>query len=165
MLKQILMLSCLCSIFATGCQNSVSSNSAANLKNALIPPVNDASQEDASLIAAKEQTTVIAYYFHRTMRCPTCIAIEANAKRAIENGFAEQIAAGKLIWMPINLDEPGGDKLGKEFDVSGSTLVMAEMQDGDHTNHKELGKVWDYIRKPGKFDEYVKSEVKKFLNE
>lgn len=141
MTRQILILFLLYCIFATGCQNGVSSNSAAN------------------------EQTAVAYYFHRTMRCPTCLAIEVNAQRVIKSSFAEQIAANKLMWIPYNLDEADGDQLEKEFDVSVSTLVLAKMQDGNHTNYKKLEKVWDFIGDPVKFDGYIKSEVEKFLNE
>lgn len=165
MVKQILMLISLCCVFATGCQDSASSNSGASVKHASVAPDKDDNQEIASLTALNEQTTVTAYYFHRTMRCPTCLAIEANAQRVIEAGSADEIADGKLMWIPFNLDKPGGKELEKEFDVSVSTLVLAKMQDGNHTNYKKLEKVWDFIGDPVKFDEYVQSEVTKFLNE
>jgi len=40
------------------------------------------------------QAKVIAYYFHITHRCGTCLAIERYAKEAIENGFSQQLREG-----------------------------------------------------------------------
>jgi hypothetical protein len=110
-------------------------------------------------------TVVIAYYFHRTIRCTGCLEIEANAKRVIESSFANQIADGKLIWAPFNLDEPGGEEFGKEFEVSSSTLVLSKTKSGNHAEYKKLEKVWQLVHDTNAFDAYVKDEVKQFLNE
>jgi hypothetical protein len=122
---------------------------------------------DAALSSAMDgnDTVVIAYYFHRTIRCAGCLEIETNAKRVIENSFANQIADKKLIWAPFNLDEPGGEEFGKEFDVSTSTLVLSKTKNGNHTEYKKLEKVWQLAHDPNAFDAYVKDEVKQFLNE
>ncbi len=110
-------------------------------------------------------TVVIAYYFHRAIRCAGCLEIEANAKRVIENSFADQIANNKLIWMPFNIDEPGGDAFAKEFDVSASTLVLSKEKNSNLTEYKKLEQVWQLVHDPNEFDVYVKKEVKQFLNE
>jgi hypothetical protein len=110
-------------------------------------------------------TVVIAYYFHRTVRCAGCLEIETNAKRVIEENFANRIAAGKLTWAPFNLDEPGGEEFGKEFDVSMSTLVLSKEKNGKNTEYKKLEEVWNLIHEPDAFDAYIINEVKQFLNE
>ena len=99
------------------------------------------------------------------MRCPTCLAIAANTARVIEENYPQHIADGTLMWMPFNLDDPGGDEFEKEFDVSVSTLVLAKTEDVNHTEYKKLEKVWDFIGDPVKFDSYVQKEVKLFLDE
>jgi len=114
---------------------------------------------------SENDTTVIAYYFYRTVRCAGCLEIEANAKRVIEENFANHIAAEKLTWAPFNLDEPGGDEFGKEFDVSMSTLVLSKEKNGNHTEYKKLEKVWQLAHDTEAFNTYVKDEVKQFLNE
>ena len=111
------------------------------------------------------ETVVIAYYFHRAIRCAGCLEIEANAQMVIENSFATQIADKKLIWAPFNLDDPGGEEFGKEFDVSVSTLVLSKTKSDNHPEYKKLEKVWQLAHEPNAFDAYVKDEVKQFLNE
>jgi hypothetical protein len=109
-----------------------------------------------------DKTTIIAYYFHRTFRCPTCRAIEANAAQIIEKNFTQEIADGQLMWVPFNLDEPGGKELEKEFDVSISTLVVAKMK-GDNIEYKKLEKVWDLLGDSDKFSQYITEEINKYL--
>jgi len=117
-----------------------------------------------SVNANKKHTfTVLAYYFHRTVRCPTCIAIEADAENVIRNNFAQQLSEGQLLWMPVNLDEPGGEEFEKEFDISGSTFVIAKMKDGHHIRYKKLEKVWQLIGNEETFSDYIIREVKEYL--
>ena len=152
----------------SGCKDNASSIPVDQIKNSPIE-ANKSSEEnnpvDTAVKPDEGYSTVIAYYFHRTIRCPGCLEIEAAAQRAIETGFETQIANEKLMWVPLNLDEPGSEEFEKEFDVSVSTLIIAKVQDGNHTKYKKLEKVWDYIGDPTKFDEYVRTEVKEFLNE
>jgi len=109
--------------------------------------------------------TIMAYYFHRTARCPTCITIELNAHQVIQEHFQKQIAEGRLIWMPINLDEPDGEKFEKEFDVGFSSLVAAKIVDGNCIEYKKLNDVWTLLSNKEGFSKYVKDEINRFLNE
>jgi hypothetical protein len=169
MARKIIPIACFVLVWLlSGCQDNVSVNSVNEVKHDSVE-TNQSSEEnktaDTAALLDKNSSTVIAYYFHRTMRCPTCLAIEANAQRVIETGFADQIADEKLMWIPFNLDEPGGEKFEKLFDISASTLVLAKVQNGNHTEYKKLEKVWEFIGNPMKFDEYVQTEVRRFLNE
>lgn len=113
----------------------------------------------------QERAVVIAYYFHRTFRCAGCLAIEARAAEAIEKHFAEQLADGRLVWMPFNLDESGGEGYEKEFDLSFNTLVVSKAQEGRSIEYTKLDKVWSLAGDPVQFEDYVKKEVGRFLNE
>lgn len=115
--------------------------------------------------ARQERAVVIAYYFHRTFRCAGCLTLEAQAAEAIEKHFAEQLADGRLVWMPFNLDEPGGEDYEREFDLSFNTLVLSKTQDGRSIEYTKLDKAWSLAGDPVQFDDYVKNEVGRFLNE
>jgi len=120
---------------------------------------------DKSRDANEIDSTVVAYYFHRTIRCPTCIAIEQNAAEVITNRFKEQLANQRLVWLPFNLDDEAGSQFEKEFGISGSTLVVAEIRDGNFVRFKKLDKVWELIGDVDAFHAYVRNEVKEYLNE
>jgi hypothetical protein len=109
--------------------------------------------------------TIMVYYFHRTARCPTCITIELNAHQVIQDHFQNQIADGRLIWMPINVDEPGGEEFEKEFDVGFSSLVAAKIVDGNCIEYKKLNEVWTLLSDWEGFSKYVRDEINGFLNE
>lgn len=170
MKHKLILIACFAlALSACGCLEQTSSHSAAAVQSGTLTAATTANKESAiinpSAHSEENNSTVIAYYFHRTMRCPACLEIESNAQRVIETEFENQIANEKLIWIPLNLDEPGSEEFEKEFDVSVSTLVLAKVQDGNHTKYKKLEKVWDLIGDPVKFNEYVQTEVRQFLYE
>ncbi|MFH1616387.1 MAG: nitrophenyl compound nitroreductase subunit ArsF family protein, partial [Planctomycetota bacterium] len=156
-IKKIIPTACfVLGVFICGCQDNTLVSPADPIKQSPVGTTQTHEENgliDATKPSEKNRPTVIAYYFHRTMRCPTCLAIEANVARVIEENFPQQIANGGLIWIPFNLDDPGGKDFEKEFDVSVSTLVLSKMEDSNNSKYKKLEKVWDLIGVPVKFDE------------
>jgi hypothetical protein len=121
--------------------------------------------DQTAVLSYKNDPTVIAYYFHRTTRCSTCLAIEANAGNVIKVNFPQYIAEGTLIWKPFNLDDKGGEELRKQFDISSNTLVLAKYSKGILIRHKKLEEVWQLVGDPERFSEYVTTEIDKFTND
>ncbi|HUS71595.1 MAG TPA: nitrophenyl compound nitroreductase subunit ArsF family protein [Sedimentisphaerales bacterium] len=111
-----------------------------------------------------DESTVIAYYFHRTIRCVACITVEVNAAAVIENSFQRQIADGRLMWMRVNLDDDGGEEYERQFEVSGSALVIAKAGDGNQLRQKKLTKVWELLSDQQALSEYVENEINEYLN-
>jgi hypothetical protein len=172
MIKQILQVtSFMLVVMLCGCQERQSSTPAVGIKSGSIEKdVQTAagtitvSKNAVSSAIAENSTTVIAYYFHPTIRCHTCLAIEADAERAIKNNFPQQIAKESLVWVPVNLDDSVGEDFKKQFNISGSTLVIVKMQDGKVTDFKKLEKVWQLVGDNQAFSEYVTGEINGYLN-
>ena len=105
---------------------------------------------------------VIAYYFHRTLRCQTCLAIEQNAKEAIETAYSDALDDGRLVWQPVNYQASGNEHFEKDFALDTSTLVLVEMQNGKQVRWKKLPEVWELVGDLAKFQEYVWAEVAEY---
>ncbi len=106
---------------------------------------------------------LVVYYFHTTKRCNTCRAIERQAKEAIETGFSEALMAGRLEWREVNLDEPGNERFVTDFQVTGSSLVLADTVGGKVSRFKVLQKVWNLVANPAEFATYVQGETTSWL--
>jgi len=107
--------------------------------------------------------TVIAYYFHRTFRCPSCLAIEALSAEALESGFNKALEDGSLQWLAVNVDEPGGEKYVEDFSLQISSLVITDMQNDKRIRWKKLEKVWELKGNKDAFIKYVQGEVAAYL--
>ena len=119
----------------------------------------------SDLNGLQDGPTVIAYYFHGTRRCFSCITVETNAAQVIEDNFRRQITDGSLVWMPLNMDDPGNKEITEKFGIKTNTLVVAKMADGNYTGYKKLTKVWQLIDDSEGFSEYVTDEINAFLKD
>lgn len=107
-------------------------------------------------------TQIIAYYFHRTMRCPTCLSIERQTRKTLEAVYADQLASGRLAWRPTNIDEPESAHFEHDFDLTASALVLVTEQDGRVVRWTKLEAVWDLVEDPVAFEEHVWTQLAHF---
>ena len=67
---------------------------------------------------------VEVYYFHATMRCPTCLAVEEQTRKTLEESFATEMKDGTLQLVVLNLEDKENKDLVKKFGVGWSSLVL-----------------------------------------
>jgi thioredoxin 1 len=116
-----------------------------------------------SPVAASPSAKVVAYYFHWTIRCQSCLTIEATSRQALASGFSEALSDGSLEWHVHNMEEPEYSHFMEEFDLSTASLVLAAM-DGDRvTRWKVLENVWELVETPGDLESFVVKETRSFL--
>lgn len=115
----------------------------------------------AGVTAADHQ--VVAVYFHRTVRCPTCKKIGGLAEEAVTKGFAEQIATGIVEFRYVDFQDEKNAGLTKSYKIEGPTLVLLDVIDGKVTRWEPLPKVWQLVAKPQQLQTYVQTSVAQFL--
>ncbi len=156
---------------AGGCERSPSTgndsrlpipNSSARAASADDPPAK-ATQPVTTSQATETPRKYIAYYFHRTMRCPTCLAIENQSREAIELSYNGELGAGTLEWHAMNIEDPGNEHFEKDFGLERQSLVLIELRGEKVGRYKKLERVWDLVENPYGFQEYVVREVAVFL--
>jgi len=106
---------------------------------------------------------VIAYYFHRTIRCHTCLEIEKEAKAVMERQFKTQLEAKELVFKPVNYEQSENAHFLQDYKLPCPSLVLVRQKDGQDGRWELLGETWQLVQEPVKFNRYVESEVKKFL--
>ena len=67
---------------------------------------------------------VEVYYFHATMRCPTCLAVEEQTKKTLDENFAADMKAGTIQLKVLNLEEKENKALTEKFEVGWSSLIL-----------------------------------------
>ena len=108
---------------------------------------------------------VVAFYFHGNVRCATCRKIEAYADEAIAQGFAAELASGRLTWRVVNIDDAGNKHFIQDFQLVTRSVVLAEYRSGKAVRWQNLDKVWQLVRSKDSFVEYVQGEATEFLGE
>ncbi len=118
---------------------------------------------DPSQAAAASTAPVIQVsYFHRTVRCPSCIKIEALSKQTVEETFGGELAAGWMAWRSLNIDDARNEHFEKDYKLTAQSVVLSEVRDGKEIRWKNLEKVWDLLEDDLGFKKYVQDEVRLF---
>jgi hypothetical protein len=99
---------------------------------------------------------------HATIRCVTCNRIEDMAAGLVNEVFADEKEAGKVIWKEVNYQE--NTELAREFDVVASCIVVARSVDGQIVDFRRLDDVWTLAGKPDQFNQYVAEAIASYLN-
>jgi hypothetical protein len=108
---------------------------------------------------------VIVYYFHGTMRCPTCHKLEQYSRETIEANFKDTLASGKLEFKVVNVEDKGNEHYGKDYQLYTKSLILSLLKDGKETKWINLNKIWEYVGNKERFIDYVKSGVADLLKE
>jgi len=100
-------------------------------------------------------------YFHATMRCPTCLAIEDNARKLIEQNFKTQLDNGTMKFESYNVDEKVNKALVDKYQISFSTLLLVK-SDGTKTDFTT--NAFQYaLSNPSKYESLLRTEIEKNL--
>jgi len=67
---------------------------------------------------------VRVYYFHFTRRCATCMAVEENARKAVESLYPNEIKSGEYSFTALNLDEANTKGIADKLGVGGQSLLV-----------------------------------------
>lgn len=126
------------------------------------PAVNDASAAPPAESQAPARYLVVTY-FHTTLRCTTCHKIEEYSNDAVHLNFEDELKSGTLVWRIINVDEPAHKHFVKDYQLYSKHLIVSEVRDGKEVRWKDLKEVWTNVRNQEKFEQYVVSEIKDWM--
>ena len=121
-----------------------------------------------SVAADKEVASplkLVAYYFHATQRCATCMAIESYSKEALQTKFGEQLKTGVIEWRAVDVQQPENRHFIRDYRLYTSSLVLVKFNNGKKGEWRTLDKTWSLVRKKSDFFQYVQSNVATMLED
>ena len=113
--------------------------------------------------AAPPADRVVAIYFHRTQRCPTCIKMGGYSEEAVNKGFAKQIKEGKVKFHHIDFQDKKNAALAKGYKITGPALVVVKVKENKVKEYKDLKDIWTKVSKKPEFIKYVRENVEAYL--
>lgn len=94
---------------------------------------------------------VEAYYFHSSTRCVTCKAVEAEAKKNLD-----ELYGGKVNFRAINIEDESSKPIVEKLKISGQTLLLVKGE----TKINLTNEGFMYARNnPEKFKSIIKEKV------
>jgi hypothetical protein len=104
-------------------------------------------------------SNVNVYYFHFTSRCATCLAVEENARKAIEALYPNEVKTGEYSFTSLNLDEASAKAIADNLGVGGQSLMVVR---GDK-KMDITSTAWLVAHDPDKMKIEIKSGIDKVL--
>ncbi len=117
------------------------------------------SQPAVTTASAAASPEVVVYYFHGTMRCKKCLAMEAYARDAVETRLADKVRSDAIGWRTANFDLPENKHFVKDFALTASAVVVIRYADGMPVQWKKLDRIWDLVQDEGAFKDYIVTEA------
>lgn len=97
----------------------------------------------ASAAADSLPAGVELIYFHATLRCETCLGLEAAIERCLRAEFAVELAEGRLSWRSLDYEIPEGSALHAALGLRGSELVIRQRAAGEGAAARPIRSVWN----------------------
>ncbi len=69
-------------------------------------------------------------YFHRTTRCETCMSIQENIQKVLDQYFVDEVKSGKLSFHIIDYQENEDSTKINKYEVEAPTLVITKIKKG-----------------------------------
>jgi len=151
-------------------ESSASASTSAGEPESIVEAANDANPDTETNVGEPTVSTVDvvdtacvieAIYFHNTFRCVTCLKIEGDAKAIVEEEFAEELAAGKLRWSTINMEE--NRSYISQYDLASPSLVLIRKAGDEVVDWITLKDTWSLIRSETRFAMYIVDSFRAFL--
>ncbi len=115
---------------------------------------NGQSNNKEDKVTVKTDKKIEVYYFHYSHRCKTCVAVEEETKKALNELYPKEMKSGTITFQSIDMDEEEGEQLAEKMQISGQTLIF--IQDNKKVNLTNDGFMYA-VTNPDK----LKSKIKK----
>ena len=113
---------------------------------------------------ARPTHRVVASYFHRTVRCPTCQKVGSSIEETIKAGFAAELKDGRLEWRTMDFQDPRNASFVAAFGITGPTFIIMDVRDNRVTAWKAAPKTWSLLGDKAAFSSYIRAEVRSVLD-
>ncbi|ASV73674.1 hypothetical protein THTE_1072 [Thermogutta terrifontis] len=114
---------------------------------------------------ALQPDRVVAIYFHRTQRCPTCRLVEKTIGEVLQKYFVQELRSGRLQWASIDFQDPRNAQFARAYQVTMPELVLVLVHDNRVVQWQPFPRVFGLLGKPQDFENYVREGVEEYLRQ
>jgi hypothetical protein len=114
---------------------------------------------DSAQVAPAPPDSIVAVYYHPTLRCRTCLMIEATAEKAITTEFPKELVKGKVRWRHVDFEQPEHAGIEKKYQLDGSTLVLSHWKNKKEVSWVRMDELWELTGDPEAISDRVMEQV------
>lgn len=112
MMRNLAIVIILMSLFFTACQSSATKNT------------EKAETNTATVKDSLSSNTIQVYYFHGSIRCETCVAVDEKTHHYLQDLFPDKMQNGEIIFQSINIDKNERPDLINKYQIYAQTLLI-----------------------------------------
>jgi hypothetical protein len=107
---------------------------------------------------------VVVFFFHGDNRTPKDEKIEHYAHEVLEQSFAAPLREGKVVWRVLNYEAPENARFREDYQVIGSSIVLADARSDRPGIAKNLQQKIDKLADDKKIiQSFLYEEIENFL--
>ena len=107
---------------------------------------------------------LMVYYFHG-VRCPTCLAAEANAHDTLTSEYSSQLEKGEVAWEVLDyMTDSAAKEMAEQFGVTTASIVLVKMKDGQIDAWNRLDRTLAIGEDKAALAAYLQDEIDEMLN-
>jgi len=133
------------------------------------PPSHDV-QADSSNKPSADPTvisgppdSVVALYFHRTLRCENCLLMESYIDDVIKHDFPDYLLKGSLRWHALDYEKPEHAADADKYQFGGPALVLSHWLGGKEILWARMDEIWDLMDYPGAVADTLRAQLRECL--
>ncbi len=103
---------------------------------------------------------LVVYCFHAAVRCPTCLNMEALAREAVAEGFADGLARGRIEFRSVDVQKRENEHFCDDYQLVGPEVVIVQLRNGRVQRRENLIDSVALLRDKGRFIRRVQERVR-----
>jgi hypothetical protein len=100
-------------------------------------------------------------YFHATIRCTGCLAIEELTESTMKDLYAKELKDSSITYSSLDFLAEGNEHFQDDYKFDVQTLIISKKVNGKEVKWKNLERIWDLYSNPGNYAKYLESEIRK----
>lgn len=116
-------------------------------------------------ITLTDNQVLAVYYFHGNMRCHSCKQIETLTRNAIEQAYSQELQAGQVNLIMVNLEADGNAHYIDDFQLITRSVVIAIEEANQVVEYHRLDGVWQLYNQPQQFTNYIYQQIGSLIDE
>ena len=113
--------------------------------------------------AKQGESLFVVTYFHRTLRCATCLGLEQASRETVRGDFADLVTDGTVTWRAVNFDLPENSAYEERYGLEGSSLLFSKQVAAEETHWERLDGIWNHAGYPEEVRKYIRTKLREFL--
>lgn len=107
--------------------------------------------------------SVVALYFHRTLRCEDCLLMEDYIRDVLRDDYLDPLLNGSLCWRSLDYERPEHVDSADKYQFGGPALVLSHWVGGREVLWARMDEIWEWVDDPEAVADTLRAQLRECL--